>query len=227
MTTAFKLIAKAITLRVPPRIVLFGLMNKINYLLKTGNRRYEFERLYLESFDPWAYHTSAYEREKYELTIERILTLRRGSGVALEVGCSLGVFSGLLAKHFDDVVSIDISNEAIRSAREHNRRCGNLRFLRTDIQAFDEDLKADIITCAEVLYYIREADAVSVCQRLEQKLAPEGLIIYVSAIASGPESPFYFSGWPEVLGRYFAPVHRELVDDPSRPYELIALERRK
>lgn len=227
MTTAFKLIAKAVSLQVPPRILFFGLMNKLNYLLKTGNRRFEFERLYLEEFDPWRYHTSSYEREKYALTLSRILELRRGSGVALEVGCSLGVFSDMLARHFDDVVSIDVSNEALRSAREHNRAHNNVRFSRSELQLFHEHLNADVIVCAEVLYYVPERDAETACRRLDENLAPDGLIIYVSGVANGPPNPFYFSEWEAVLSRRFSRFHKEVVAHPVHSYELIAFERRR
>jgi len=227
MTTAFRLIAKALRLEAPPRIVVFGLLNKLNFLLSTGNRRFEFERLYLEEFDPWRYHSSQYEQAKYRLTLDRILNLRRGAGAALEVGCSLGVFSGMLADHFGEVVSIDISNEALRLARTHNAKRKNLRFVRSDIQSLDVALKADAIVCAEVLYYVREQDAEAVCRNLDRKLADDGVLFYVSGLASGPPDAFYFNGWGELLRRRFRLIHEERVDDADRPYELIAFERRR
>jgi hypothetical protein len=52
MTHAFDLIRKVLLRQVPPRAVLWGLLNKLNWKLGTGNRRYEFERLYLERPDP-------------------------------------------------------------------------------------------------------------------------------------------------------------------------------
>lgn len=226
MTTAFSLVAKALRGETPLRVVFFGLLNKLNFLLKTGNRRFEFERLYSEEFDPWRYHSSTYEQAKYRLTLDRILTLRRGSGLALEVGCSLGVFSGLLAEAFGRVVSVDISAEALRQAQAHNRGQSRLTFVRGEIQNLELDLRADVITCAEVLYYIREKEAGAVCESLERKLAADGIIVYVSGLHDGPSSEFYFNGWPEVLRSRFHELHHEVVSDPERPYELIVFERR-
>jgi 2-polyprenyl-3-methyl-5-hydroxy-6-metoxy-1,4-benzoquinol methylase len=226
MTTAFKLIAKAVRLQVPPRVVFFGLMNKLNYLFKTHNRRFEFERLYLETFDPWDYHTSPYERAKYALTLERILQFRSAAGLALEIGCSVGVFSGMLADCFDEVVSIDVSGEALRSARQHNTARTNIEFRRSELQRYRGAKKADVIVCAEVLYYVRAEDSQLVCHSLEENLAPDGVIIYVSGVASGPSTPYYYHGWPDVLMSRFEAVHREKAADEERPYELIVFRRR-
>lgn len=226
MTTAFKLIAKALRAEAPPRVVLFGLLNKLNYLLRTGNRRFEFERLYLEEFDPWRYHSSPYEQEKYRFTLDRLLELRRADKVALEVGCSLGVFSSMLADHFGEAVSIDISAEVLRQARTHNAGRKHLRFVRSDIQSLNLRLHADVITCAEVLYYIREQDAPAVCESLKRHLSPDGVIIYVSGLGSGEASDFYFDDWANVLGQHFHLIERVEVIDVERPYEFIAFEHR-
>ena len=91
MTHAFRLVAKALSLQVPPRALIWGLMNKINYVFRTGNRRFEFERLYLESPDPWNYRSSTYERDKYERILECVLQWRSASESVLEIGCSVGV----------------------------------------------------------------------------------------------------------------------------------------
>ena len=52
MTHAFDLIRKVLLRQVPPRAALWGFLNKLNWKLGTGNRRYEFECLYLEHPDP-------------------------------------------------------------------------------------------------------------------------------------------------------------------------------
>ena len=60
MTTAFKLIAKTLSGQVPPRVLVWGLLNTLNRSFGTGNRRFEFERLYVENPDPSNYRASPY-----------------------------------------------------------------------------------------------------------------------------------------------------------------------
>src|SRR6266700_2501191 len=108
MTTAFKLIAKVMSFRLPPRALIFGLLNKTHYLLKTGNRRFEFERLYLENPDPWDCESGLYEHDKYERTFACALKWQHVRASALEVGCGTGVFSEMLARHFGKVTAIDV-----------------------------------------------------------------------------------------------------------------------
>src|SRR3954467_12699914 len=106
---ALKLIAKVLSLKEPPRSLVYSLRNKINVWLGNGDRRFIFEKLYLEHGDIWNYETSDYERTKYKQTMERILALRSGNASVLEVGCSIGVFTELLAGQFEHVTAIDIS----------------------------------------------------------------------------------------------------------------------
>lgn len=226
MTTAFGLIAKVLRLQVPARVILFGLLNKYNYFTKSGNRRYEFERLYLEEKDPWNYHSSSYELEKYNRTLECILSFRKSSESALELGCSVGVFSKLLSEKFSNLTAVDISKEALASAAKYNVDRRNIKFIRSDIQSLAENARFDVITCAEVLYYIPERDADLVCRKLDEHLAESGVVVMVTGVSGGQPNPFYFDDWERVLSAYFELVHKETVSDPSRPYEMFAFRRR-
>src|ERR1700693_2339197 len=168
MTTAFKLIAKTLSFKVPPRVLVWGFLNTINRSLGTGNRRFEFERLYLENPDPWNYHSSEYEHQKYERVLACALKWRNASESALEIGCSVGFFSGMLAGHFDYVTAIDVSKEALAAATHANREVKNVRFLRRELQSLDTYDQYNVIFCAEILYYIGEKDVQIVCRQLEK-----------------------------------------------------------
>ena len=76
-----------------------------------------FERLYRDSSDPWGYLTSTYEQEKYHATLAALPPGRHG--LCLEVGCSIGVFTGLLAARCEHVVAMDFSLAALELARRH------------------------------------------------------------------------------------------------------------
>lgn len=226
MTTAFKLIGKALSGKVPPRVLVWGLLNTVNRSLGTGNRRFEFERLYLETPDPWNYQSSEYERGKYEYVLACALKWRSANASALEVGCSVGVFSRMLADHFGKVTAIDISKEALAAASHYNRDARNTRFVHSNLQSFDADQQYDVIFCAEILYYIAEKDVAMVCRKLEKLLSGRGIIVLVSGLASGPASPFYFDGWADVFAACFRQVFREIVQAPARPYLIAIFSRR-
>jgi SAM-dependent methyltransferase len=227
MTGAFRLLGRVLALRVPPRALVWGALNKVHFLLRTGNRRFEFERLYAERGDPWDYQTSRYELAKYRHTLEQLLAWRRGAERALEVGCSIGVFTPMLARHFARVDAIDVSREALRAARARCRYAGNVHLLRGALQSLRLGARYDVIVCAEVLYYIAEKESDRVRQKLDEHLAADGIIVWVTGAGSGGADPFYFDGWEEVLGRRFTPIFREEVADSSRPYRLVVLARRR
>jgi 2-polyprenyl-3-methyl-5-hydroxy-6-metoxy-1,4-benzoquinol methylase len=227
MLSRFKLIAKVLSFQVPPKLLIWGLLNMLNRSLRTGNRRFEFERLYLENPDPWNYRSSPYERQKYERTLACALGWRSASETALEVGCSVGVFSQMLARRFDKVTAIDVSKEALAAATDYNYAEKNIRFVHACLQSLAIPGRYDVIFCAEVLYYIAEADIQKVCRQLDRYLASDGVILLVTGMASGRSSSFYFDGWEEILGDKFELVFAERVDDPSRPYRIAIFSRRR
>ena len=231
MTTAFKLIGKALSGKVPPRVLVWGLLNTVNRSLGTGNRRFEFERLYLESPDPWNYQTSVYERRKYEYVLARALQQTSANRSVLEVGCSVGVFSRMLAERFERVTAIDVSKEALAAASHYNRDAGNIRFVHSDLQlfaarSFDKDEQYDAIFCAEILYYIEQKDVEIVCGQLEKYLSASGIIVLVTGHPSQPSSTVYFDGWADVFAARFRQIFHEIVQDPSRPYLIAIFSRR-
>jgi len=220
MTGALRLLADTLAQKTPPRALLYGLLNKLNYLMKTGNRRYEFERLYLEAEDPWNYRTSPYEDAKYRHVLERALAWRRGRGRALEIGCSIGVFSRMLAGEFNEVTGVDLSMEAIVIARAQNLQAPNLTFQRADVSALNLHGAFDVIFCAEVLYYLPRRTGAAVCAALDRRLAPDGVIVLVSGQPNGSEGDLHFDDWKQLLQAQFKPLFSEAVADPLRPYEV-------
>lgn len=214
MASSFPLFASPITRSF--RLFRFAILNKLNWLLRTGNMRFAFERMYLENSDPWNYQYSRYERDKYERTLGCAMRWRRACVSALEVGCSIGIFSGMLAEHFNCVTAIDVSKEALRAAINHNRHRSNITFRQCDLRTLSLGEQYDVIICAEVFYYVRERDAQTVCERLARHLVPNGVIIFVAGTPGHNPSPFY---WNAILAS-FQQVFRQTVGDPIRPYEI-------
>jgi 2-polyprenyl-3-methyl-5-hydroxy-6-metoxy-1,4-benzoquinol methylase len=226
MTTAFKLIAKTLSGQVPPRVLVWGLLNTLNRSFGTGNRRFEFERLYLENPDPWNYRWSPYEHQKYDRVLACALKWRNSSESVLEIGCSVGVFSRLLADHFDKVTAIDVSKEALKAAARYHHSAKNVRFMHRDLQSLATDDQYDVIFCAEVLYYIGEKDVEIVCRQLDKYLSARGIILLVTGVSTAQSNSSYFDGWADIFSTRFQQTFMEMVPDPVRPYLIAVFSRR-
>ena len=225
MTRALKLISDVLRLKLPPKALAYGLFNRLSHSLRTGNRRFEFERLYLEDPDPWRYRTKAYELEKYQRTLECALAWRSASRRALEYGCSIGVFSQLVARHFDLVTAVDFSKEALEVAREYNYAEKNITFLREDLMAIELDERFDVIFCAEVLYYLDRQNSDLICCKLEDQLAIDGIIVSVTGEVENVNAPQYFDGWDRILSLKFNRIFYNVVNE-ARPYQISVYCRR-
>ncbi len=220
-----RLFAKVLAGRVPARALGYELLALLHRLLRTGNRRYEFERVHLENGDHWGYFTSDYERAKYRRTLARALVLRRAGGSALEIGCSVGAFTEMLAKEFTHITALEISAEAIALARNHLRDASNVAFVQGDILSLGLPRTFDVIFCGEVLYYLRHQDAAQLCRVLEKHLAPNGLIVLTSVITTS-SGAVYDHGWDRVLATQFRELSLEEIRDVARPYEIAVYEKR-
>ena len=86
-----------------------------------------FERLARGSEDPWDYATSEYEQGKYRRTLDY---LPERTGRTLELGCSVGVFTAMLAPRCEPLVAVDFSPTALARARERLGDAGNVELLR-------------------------------------------------------------------------------------------------
>jgi SAM-dependent methyltransferase len=213
MTHALRLVGRVLLGRVPSRALWWGVANKLNYLLNTGNGRYGLELLYLEHPDPWNFLRSDYERSKYDHALACILKCGNTYGRVLDVGCSIGVFSNMLAAHFDEVTGMDLSREALYTAAYHNRSNNNVRFIRSDLRLLEIDRQYDAVICAEMLYDIPLKDVERVCRQLNRCLAPRGVLVTVMPLAN-PE-------WNQILSRHFSLICRETAETVSRPYEVV------
>ncbi|HVY89427.1 MAG TPA: SAM-dependent methyltransferase [Hyphomonadaceae bacterium] len=193
---------------------------------KTGNRRHEFEHKYGKHGDYFGYQTKPYELAKYRRTLDLALQWRRGSSSALEIGCSVGVFTAMIADKFDTVTATDIASEALNLTCGQVGGVGQVSYVQSDLISLNVGRRFDVIFCAEVLMYVRERDSKRACQILDAHLATDGIIVEVSQQDREAGKPKFFHGWDRVLGERFQTVHVEKIDDPARPYEIIAYARR-
>lgn len=115
-----------------------------------------FERKYQARADPWDYRTSPYEAAKYDATLAALRRRRYHS--ALEIGCSIGIFTARLAARCDSVLAIDLAPTALDRAREHCALWPQVHFQQRRIPAGWPPGSFDLIVISEVGYYLIEEE---------------------------------------------------------------------
>ena len=69
-----------------------------------------FEALYASDPDPWRFASSDYERDKYAATLAALPRQLYRSG--LEVGCSIGVLTAMLASRCRRLLAVDVADDS-------------------------------------------------------------------------------------------------------------------
>jgi SAM-dependent methyltransferase len=115
-----------------------------------------FDTIYAGADDPWHFATSAYEARKYAATIEMLGPAVYARG--LEIGCSIGVLSRLLAERCHELISLDINDRALDRARTRCADRSNVRFELADVTKTFPEGPFDLIVLSEVGYYWSDAD---------------------------------------------------------------------
>jgi len=136
-----------------------------------------FDALYAANPDPWNFAASPYERAKYTLTLDAIPKSRSRS--ALEVGCSIGVLTRLLALRCDSLLAVDAAQAPLVEAR---RRCADLPGVRFEQMFVPEQWPGgvfDLILLSEVVYYLSREDVGRLATSVTHSLAPVGSVILV------------------------------------------------
>jgi trans-aconitate methyltransferase len=148
-----------------------------------------FTLLYLRSNDPWDYESSEYEHRKYQATLNALP--RAHFSRTLEVGCSIGVFTSMLAERTDELLAIDVAPAAVTRARRRLAGHKGVRVERAALPEWRPAARFDLIVCSEILYYLDRDAMLASFQRLEQSLAPGGSLVAVHRRGKGRSSPLH------------------------------------
>jgi cyclopropane fatty-acyl-phospholipid synthase-like methyltransferase len=126
--------------------------------LEPWSRDY-FEDMFAQP-DPWKYHTSNYERVKYQRQLEIIKDRNPDPKRILEIGCAEGAQTLLLAKQFPKakITAVEISSNAFKRAEVNIRPLAErIELVNADIaecQNLLRDEYYDVIVWSESIYYL-------------------------------------------------------------------------
>jgi len=125
--------------------------------------------------DPWGFESRWYEQRKRSIALASLPRARYAS--ALELGCSTGVLTELLADRCDAVHAVDIADAPLEIAR---RRLGDREGVRLDRLALPGEWPAgtfDLVVLSEVGYYWSPADLAVAIDRIRRAMDAGGHLI--------------------------------------------------
>ncbi len=168
--------AEACRIPLPPAVA--GAQESTDSGVPGRDRRAYWESVYAHH-DPWAYG-SPYEQLKYRRTLS--LLPEGPIERALEVACSEGWFTVMLAPRVGRLLASDISQAALDRARRRCADFGNIEYRRLDF--YDEPLPdgLDLLVCSEVLYDLASRDELDrIAAKLAAALRPGGHLLSAHA----------------------------------------------
>ncbi|MBV2148044.1 nodulation S family protein [Sphingobium sp. AS12] len=137
-----------------------------------------FETMYRGTDDPWDLESSAYERDKYAHSIGALAG--RTYELGFEIGCAKGVLTQSLATQCHALLAIDVSETALKAARERCAALDHVSFGRMIFPGRAPIGSAfDLIILSEVAYYWDAHDISRAAQWIATHIAPGGDILLV------------------------------------------------
>jgi SAM-dependent methyltransferase len=132
---------------------------------------------YRQTTDLFELEGTAHERRRYEFIVGALAG--RPLGRTLELGCSVGVLTQMLAEQTDSLVATDISDVVLEAARERllDAGHGGVEFHQADLPDGVPAGPFDTIIASELLYYLRADEVRGAGMRLADALAPGGRIL--------------------------------------------------
>ena len=136
-----------------------------------------FDGMYAAATDPWGFEDRWYERRKYAISLALLPAERYRA--AFEPGCSIGVFTRLLAPRCGTLLSCDLAAAAASAAAERTSGLSQVRVEQREIPGQWPSGRFDLIVLSEILYYFGDHDLEQVLKRAAASLEPDGTLLAV------------------------------------------------
>lgn len=135
-----------------------------------------FDNLYAADIDPWRFRNSTYEAEKYRATLQALPS--ESFCRCLELGCSIGVLTRLLAERCESIVAVDTSEKALAEARKVCHAMP-VNFVQAHLPDGDFGDGFDLVIASEVLYYLEPAALRQLARKLVDVVKPGACCVAV------------------------------------------------
>jgi LmbE family N-acetylglucosaminyl deacetylase len=134
-----------------------------------------FERMHRERDDPWRVRTRWYERRRRAVLAASLPRERYARGI--ELGCSVGETTAVLAGRCDELIAVDGSAAAVETAAERLRDLPHVTVERMRIPDDWPPGAADLVVVSELAYYLPEDGWDAVIDRILGSLRPGGEVV--------------------------------------------------
>jgi SAM-dependent methyltransferase len=134
-----------------------------------------FEEDYRQTPDPFGHLDNPFEIMRYHAQFALLTDRHVADG--LELGCSIGIFTAMLAPRCDRLLALDCAPSAIAQARERCAALPNVRAEVATLPAEFPDGTFDLVTFSEFGYYLDDGDLTRMRERIINATRPGALLI--------------------------------------------------
>ncbi|NJC26854.1 bifunctional PIG-L family deacetylase/class I SAM-dependent methyltransferase [Neolewinella antarctica] len=170
-----------------------------------------FNQVYDNNNDPWSFETSQYEQDKYRHTVAALPKQRYANG--LEIGCSIGILTSMLADRCDHLLALDTSAKPLARARARLGENGSVVFRQMDFPHERPEELFDLIILSEVGYYWSQEDLGVAVAAITKQLRPGGDLMLVHYTPYVPDYPLtgdeVHEAFATKLRRNYAHLHED------------------
>jgi SAM-dependent methyltransferase len=132
---------------------------------------FDFDAHYRATDDPWHFADSPYEQLRYRSMLDALSRPRYR--LAFEPGCSIGVFTRLLAARCEAILATDVSPTALEAARARCQRYPQVSFAHANLADARRFMPFDLVVLSELGYYFSASALRFLIRRLMMAAAPE------------------------------------------------------
>ncbi len=128
-----------------------------------------FEAHYRADGDPFHYEHNRFERTKYRAQLA--LLREEPYQNAIELACSIGVFTEMLAPSCRRLTALDCSSTALARTRERLAGVSNVAFVEASLPGGVPNEMYDLVVFSEVGYYLSSRDLTTLRDELVRRMA--------------------------------------------------------
>lgn len=182
-----------------------------------------FDTLYNNNPDPWNFEKSIYEHTKFEAINNLIGDSSYKSG--LELGCSIGVQTKYLAKCCKKLKAVDISESAIKKAKNLNLIAEDVHFETLDIATNFPEGNYDLVTMCEIGYYFDKKTLTELFEKIHSNLNKNGSFVMVHWSSFVREYPLTGKQVHKIFTEIFGKRFKKISKINHDSYEMLLFEK--
>jgi SAM-dependent methyltransferase len=167
----------ALARRFDPRWALHRVRGRSAGRRNSGEVVEYWDARYEETTDLFELEGTSHERRRYQFLLAALADGPLGR--TLELGCSVGVLTRMLAERTDALVATDISEVVLDAAQKRLAEAGHdrIEFRQADLPDGVPEGPFGTIIASELLYYLRADEVSEAGRRLASALAPGGRLL--------------------------------------------------